>query len=248
MCVSNAPANDLPAGAITLSTSTTGSTVTGTTVGATNQAGCSSGGDVYYRFTLTQREVVYLDTFGTGFDTTVAFATGATGNTACNDDACGTLQSQLVQTLSAGTYFVVVGGFGGGAGTFTLHFQHMPTGTVRFTTLTQGTNLTLTGTTSGTGEVSSTCGAPTGPEHMFYYVTCPSYAGGALSATTCSRASWDTQLFFKQGNGTELCNDDACSLQSTLTGTVTSGAALRALYIDGFGGSSGAYSVLYTVP
>ena len=88
---------------------------------------------------------------------------------------------------------------------------------------------------------------------MYFYTTCPSYTGGAFSFTTCpngstSSASFDTQLSFVQGNGGTTCVDDSCGLQTTITGTATAGAALRAFYVDGFGGSAGTYNVRYTVP
>src|SRR5205814_825332 len=100
----------------------------GTTVNAGNESVCGSGGDVYYSFTLSRREVVYLDTYTSGYDTEVAVAPACTSYSSCNDDSCGTLQSQLVTTLNAGTYYAVVSGYGGQTGSFTLHFQHLPAG------------------------------------------------------------------------------------------------------------------------
>ena len=249
-CMPPGPVNDMCTGAIAISMAGTGTTITGSTVGGTNQAGCGSGPDIYYSFTLTRREVIYIDTEGSSYDTEVAIATACTGFLpgACNDDSCFGLQSQLVQVLNPGTYYLIVGGFGGASGSFTLRFQHLPTGNMTPIVLGRGAGLVVSGTTSGTGQLTTTCGSAGGPEQMYYFTTC-SYAGGSFSATTCSRASWDTQLYFRDArSGSEVCNDDSCGLQSNLSGTVSAGAGLRALYIDGFGAASGAYSIQYTMP
>ena len=243
------PANDLCGGAIALSMAGTGTTVTGTTVGTTNQSACGSGGDVYYSFTLTQREMVYLDTETRSYDTEVALATACAGNIACSDDStCFGLGSQYAQMLDPGTYYAVVSGFGGQTGTFTLRFQHLPTGTGVPVALTHpATGAVVSGTTAGASGITATCGSSTGPETMYYFMACP--GGGAFSASTCSAATWDTQLYFRDASsGVETCNDDACGLQSTVSGTSSAGAGLRALYIDGFGGGSGAYTITYTMP
>jgi len=142
----------------------------------------------------------------------------------------------------------VVGGFGGGTGTFNLRFQHLPTGNATPIVLTRpATGGTVSGATSGTGTLTSTCGSASGPEQMYYFSTC-AYAGGAYSGSLCG-ATWDTQLYFRDATaGTQTCNDDSCGLQSTLSGTVSGGGGLRALYVDGWGGSSGAYTLTYTMP
>jgi hypothetical protein len=103
----------------------------GSTANATRQGTCGTSGEVYYRFTLTQREVVWVNTFGSGYDTTVALAssTGAEVSGSCNDDStCGGLQSSSAQVLAAGTYLVAVGGFNGANGAFVLNFNHLPVG------------------------------------------------------------------------------------------------------------------------
>jgi hypothetical protein len=52
-----------------------------------------------------------IDTFGSNFDTELGLY-DSTGNLiANNDDAGGGLQSQVIESLTEGTYFVVVGGF-----------------------------------------------------------------------------------------------------------------------------------------
>ena len=73
--------------------------------------------------------------------------------------------------------------------------------------------------------------------------------GGTLTATTCSRPGGDTGRYFSKGDGGGgACNDDACGLQSQISGAVTAGPGLHTLTIDGWGGNSGSYSIAVTRP
>jgi len=251
MCRAMAPVNDLPINAIPLNLASPSVTVTGSTTGATRQGDCGAAPEVYYRFTLTQREVVYADTFGSAYDTTVAFASGTgltTVSGTCNDDSsCGGLQSQTVTVLAPGTYYVVVGGFNTNTGNFTLRFQHLPAGggaVNRITSTATGLQ-TFMGTTTGTSAFSTSCGGGSGPEVAYYFTTCPNFVQTAFTASTCGAATWDTVLEQRSAGRTPLsfCNDDACSVQSTVTGNIPAAQGLHTLYVDGFGGASGAYTL-----
>ncbi|MBK8692904.1 MAG: hypothetical protein IPN17_11565 [Deltaproteobacteria bacterium] len=251
-CVTGAPANDLPAGAVVISLATPASTIMGTTTSATSQAGCG-GADVYYRFTLARREVVYVDTFGTAYDTELAFApasgTGTIAGT-CTDDSCGGTQSQIARVLDAGTYYVVVSGFSTNSGPFTLHFQHLPIGSgavTQITSLAAGTQ-TFMGTTSGTGVLTQSCTTAGGPETSYWFMTCPTFAATQFNAATCGAATWDTVLEQRSAARTaNICNDDGCGAQSTITGTLASGAGLHSLYVDGYSAAAaGAYTLSLT--
>ncbi|MEZ4394964.1 MAG: hypothetical protein R3A48_28135 [Polyangiales bacterium] len=248
-----APANDLPANALTLNLATPVVTVMGSTAGATTQGACGAAGEVYYRFTLTRREVVSVNTYGSTYDTTVAFtdAMGAQLTGACNDDStCGGLQSQYTAVLDAGTYLVAVGGFSSNTGNFVLNFHHLPVGNgpaVQVTNTAAGVR-TYTGTTSGTGTVTQSCGGgATGPENTYWFVTCPSFVSTSLTASTCGGATWDTVVEQRSTNRTAaVCSDDGtpgCGVRSRAAGTLAAGAALHAVYVDGFGSGSGDYSV-----
>jgi len=237
---------------VAISLATPASTIMGTTTSATSNSGCG-GADVYYRFTLTRREVVYVDTFGTGFDTELAFApasgTGVIAGT-CTDDSCGTTQSQLSRVLDAGSYYLVVSGFGSNSGAFTLHFQHLPVGSgavTGITSLAAGTQ-TFPGTTTGTGVITESCTTAAGPETTYWFATCPAFAATQFNATTCGAATWDTVLEQRSAaRAANVCNDDACGVQSTITGTIPSGAGLHTLYVDGYGAASaGAYTLSLT--
>jgi hypothetical protein len=85
---------------------------------------CSSGGgeDALYQFTAPAADNYVFDTFGTGFDTTLAVLDGCGGpELDCNDDAMG-LASGLIIGLAAGqTVIISVDSFGGEVGPFILN-------------------------------------------------------------------------------------------------------------------------------
>ncbi|TAK29158.1 MAG: hypothetical protein EPO40_12125 [Myxococcaceae bacterium] len=125
------------------------------TTNLTTECVASTGGDVYFSFTLTRPELVYADTFGAAFDTVLFIARdgrprggacdsyilgGRPGEVWCNDDAantsrgdvytprCGTggAQSMIVGRFLPGTYFLGVAGYASASGAGTVHFQHLP--------------------------------------------------------------------------------------------------------------------------
>jgi hypothetical protein len=81
------------------------------------------GNDAWYTFTLyapTQVSATCAPA-SYNFDTLLGIFNTSLEMVASNDDACGILQSSLACCLDAGTYYVVVDGFGGSAGTYTLN-------------------------------------------------------------------------------------------------------------------------------
>ena len=249
-CRAPGPSNDDCESPAVLDFSAAALTVAGTTTNAINSANsCAGAADVFYQFTLTRREVVYVDTFGTGWNTYVGLQRPGCGEsaTSCSDDACGTLQTQFTETLDAGTYLIVVDQFNATGGDFNLHVQHAPVGNgpVGALDLSVGTRR-LTGTTAGAGAVTSAC-CSDGPEDMYVATTCPSFAEVGFRASTCDLASFDTELDFRSGNrvaaGGSLCDSDTCGQQSVVAGRVPGGAGLHVLYVDGCAGGRGAYGV-----
>jgi hypothetical protein len=217
---------------------------------------CTTGRDVFYTFTLTAPEIVYADTAGSTFDTSIFLqnsmgtnitSAGITQGTTCNDDGgllgCATgVQSQILAQLPAGTYFLVLSGCG--AGNANVRFQRIAVGNGATRFLNAGSSV-VSGTTMGTGRVTSAC-CSEGPEDTFYWYTCPAFTARTFTASTCGRALWDTSLSqVSPGRAsTSVCNDDACGpRQSILTSMIPTGAGLHALYIDGCTGGSGAYTI-----
>jgi hypothetical protein len=226
---------------ITLGASET--TVTGTTASATHDGptvpcGCTSGPNVWYRFTLAQREVVYLDTAGSATDTSllVTDASGVAvpaqptaGNTnlgLCNDDSgCGAgasgftsmINSRTAGVLGAGTWFVAVGSCGAGA--FTLRVQHLPTtlGSYFDDARLQGDNTTST-VLVGTSRIAGTCGGTASGENVRWFVTCGATtqffslcaSDGGTYTRSNSTANFDPSMYIRSAlTGSETaCNDD----------------------------------------
>jgi Putative metal-binding motif/Secretion system C-terminal sorting domain len=127
--VINAPANDVCAGAITL-------TVNAAAITVDNSATCSDGPDpgcggtgikdLWYKFVYTGGNITVRTTLGSNADTRIAvFASCGGTNIGCNDDISGTnYASQLLFTcanLTVGqTYYIQAGGYGTSSGTFTI--------------------------------------------------------------------------------------------------------------------------------
>jgi hypothetical protein len=247
------PANDDCSGAILI---TSGGTFSGDTTTATDDSGyCSGYGTrgVWYRFTLSQSEVVYLDTQdGQSWDSVISVNSGScTGsNVLCIDDQyCSGLRSQGVGYLSAGTYYVLVSGFGSTAyGTFTLRFKHTP--------CPEALQLTSTSTSSSTtglgSDQTSSCSA-SGPDRPYFFYQCP--GSRTISFNTCTGTSYDSSLTIREMTGNSggacgdierACNDDSCGLQSSVSYYAT-GPGLFFIIVDGcFSSSYGSYTLTST--
>ncbi len=255
------PANDLRGGAEAIPLMAPATTLTADTTGARNDTagtcGCTSGRDVFYTFTLTQEEVVYADTLdGQTWDSSLflqnasgANITPASGDfTTCNDDACGSLRSQLVARLVAGRYYLVLSGCSQGRAT--IRFQHLPvgSGTVTRVIPSVGGSQTVTGTVApGTGRVNGGCSS-SGPENMFFFSTCSAFTATRLHLSTCGATNFDTVLHQQSPARTpvSVCNDDFCGLQSSIEPTVPAGPGLHAWYVDTFGSRvPGNYTLRY---
>ncbi len=227
----------------------------------TGTCSCATGKDVFYQFTLTEPSIVYADTVGSTFDTSLFFqdamgnnltASNLTNGAVCNDDnglaGCDTgARSQVMARLEPGPYLLVLSGCGAG-GNAVVRFQRIAVGNGPARYLEPG-NTVISGTTSGTGRIASAC-CSTGPEDTYYWYTCPSTFARGFTASTCDRAMWNTSLTqVSPGRATpSACNDDVgglCAQRSTLLSTTPAGAGIHALYVDGCGssGASGEYSV-----
>src|SRR5207302_72990 len=146
-----------------------GGTFSGTTSGASQLTGsCGNSGtspELVFQWTPAASGTATIATCGAGtnFDTVLYLRSGAcaSGSEAgCNDDACanstGLLRaSRLTPTVTAGqTYFIVVDGYGGAQGTFSLTVT--PPAAVTTTTTTPTGSSTTTTTLAG-----GACGNPT---------------------------------------------------------------------------------------
>jgi len=119
--------------------------------------GCSDGArgkTVWYSFTPSAAAYVSINTFGSNYDTDLGLFTGACGaltEVACNGDAQGGLQSEIIYQLQAGVaYLMLVGDFynPGTGGNLVFNLQAIPPPTISSfnpTSGAAGTTLTILG-------------------------------------------------------------------------------------------------------
>src|SRR5437667_66933 len=216
---------------------------------------------------------------GTNFDTVLYMRSGTCASgpevaAGCNDDACLNAtglnrSSRLTPTVTAGqTYFIVVDGYGGAQGTFSLTVTP-PLPTVTTTTLPGGgacgspivipaSGGTFSGATSGTSALVGSCGSSgTAPERVCQWT--PAVSGTATIQTCGAGTTFDTVLYLRSGacaSGSEVaagCNDDACAnatglnRASRITPTVTAGQTYF-IVVDGYGGAQGTFGMTVTPP
>ncbi len=239
------PANALCAGAIALSGA---GTTTGTTDAAGRETtGCGVGPEVFYRVALTNENLVYLDTLGSATDTAISYIGAACGTTTtgCAAGACGTGSSQFVRVLGAGTHYFAVHARTAAGGAFSLRYRVARAASSSDTLLT-GTGR-YSGSTSGSSNVSASCGRSAGSaEAGYYWLQCPSDSRRVV-ADTCDTTSFDTVLHLRGPSGELDCNDDRfddtfCDSSSSELDVRTSGVGLFQLFVDGYGTSaSGSY-------
>lgn len=125
------PSNDTIAGATETAILAAGTSFTGTTSDAAHNYSTScgstgSGKDRVYKFTIGSTKSVTIDTSGSSYDTVLQLldASGNQVSGGCNDDnGSGGTWSRLTKSLSAGTYYVVVDGYGGASGSYKINFS-----------------------------------------------------------------------------------------------------------------------------
>jgi hypothetical protein len=257
-----------------------GGTFTGTTTGTSAQnAACVTTGPAperIFRWTPAVSGTATIQTCNatsTTYDTVVYVRSGTcTGpQISCNDDTtgCGTSTdpsnphrgSRVRPTVVAGqTYYIVVDGYGGAQGTFSLTVTPpAPVGCAATVIPPQGG--TLTGTTSGASALNTSC-VDTGdaPERVFAWTPAVS---GTATIQTCNvlGTTFDTVLYLRTGSCTGFqvaCNDDTvgCGTStdllnphrgSRLRPTVTAGTTYY-LVVDGYSGKRGNFSLTVSPP
>src|SRR5882724_10130430 len=202
-----------------------GGTISGTTSGTSALVGsCGSSGtapEQVFQWTPTVSGTATIQTCGAGttFDTVLYLRSGACASgpevaAGCNDDACLNATglnraSRLTPTVTAGqTYYIVVDGYGGAQGTFSLTVTP-PGATTTTTTLPGGGGCsspiaipasggTVSGATSGTSALAGSCGSSgTAPERVYQWT--PAVSGTATIQTCGAGTSFDTVLYLRSG-------------------------------------------------
>ena len=72
--------------------------------------------------------LLYVDTFGSDYDTGLALYTGSCGSmteVACNDDTGGVTSQVILPTTAGTTYYILAGGYDSDAGNLVLHLNHL---------------------------------------------------------------------------------------------------------------------------
>jgi hypothetical protein len=243
---------------------TGGGRFTGTTVGAgadySGSCGGTTGRDVVFRYTLTEAADVYINTFNSSFDTLVYLRSTCGGGTdiACNDDAQGTLRSEIrLLDQAAGTYYVILDAWGSGTGDYALDIYFSSPSSLGGdacgdpTWIDVATATELSGNTCpwywfNARDDTNACRRGSGGLDFVYafLVAAPT----TVTFETCGEATWDTILDVRRvcsdgsTGSTVQCNDDACSLQSRVTASLERGVYY--LWVDGYSESTcGSYVI-----
>ncbi len=86
------------------------------------------GNGVWYQFNAPVNGLLYVDTFGSDFDTGLAVYTGSCSSlaeVACDDDTGAGVTSQVSLSTTAGTtYYFLAGGYGGHVGNLAFHLNY----------------------------------------------------------------------------------------------------------------------------
>jgi hypothetical protein len=256
-------------GVVTGSTSGTGG---GSLSGSCGNTGASP--EKVFQWTPSVSGTATIQTCGasTNFDTVLYMRSGscqAGSQVACNDDTsgCGSgaasnLASRITPTVTAGqTYYIVVDGYGGARGNFTLSVTPPappPPSACSSPTVIPALGGVFTGSTSGASTLSGTCATTNAaPEKVFQWT--PSRSGTATVQTCGPGTSFNTVLYMRSGScqsGSQVaCNNNttACPTGSganhgsRLTQAVTAGQTYY-IIVDGAGSVSGNFSLSVTPP
>ncbi len=251
MCRGMPPANDTRAGATLINLAMPAQTLMADTTTATNNTtgacNCTSGNDVFYRFVLTQPEMVYADTLGATADTSLFFqdtngmniaAAPGSNQVACNDDSgaaalcagINNLQSQVLLRLNAGTYYLVLSGCNAGASA--IKFQHLPIGggTQARIAPTAAASAVMGATALPNAAMTACCS--NGGEAGLWWLTCPATAAESFAISSCNAmtgvnaAAFDVSIsqYSALRGAAPVCRDDVggatCGAGSAVTGAI----------------------------
>jgi len=216
--------------------------------------------DVFYTVTVPRTVILYVDTFGSDFDSVVRVFPGMckgadVAGTVCHNDQCNSTQTQWVGPIVTGANCIVVAEHD--PGTAPAHLMmHVEVAAWNGSALPTGVAKVTNATTAGAADdsVGSCSGGTGGPDRAYYFAGCPGTTL-TLDATTCSASTaYDTVLYVMGPGTTELaCNDDdagcaALATASTLTGVQAVGAHLFWLVVDGtLSTDNGAFSLTTTL-
>jgi len=210
--------------------------------------------DVFYKFTVGSTASVTVSTCGSGFDTYLYLLDANGGLVTSNDDSgpsCNPSNNASLQAnnLQAGTYYIVVEGYGTSSGTYNLSVS----GTVTGAQATEGVNMSnaivIGNYSSGTYTYNDTknnsitngyqndIGQPS--DDIYYKLTVQDSAD--LDIPLCG-SSFDTYLHLLNSSGSIIqSNDDSGPLCTGVTSSIKTKVAAGTYYIvtEGYYTNSG---------
>jgi hypothetical protein len=229
-------------------------TVIGTPVELTT---CLFGGEYRTVTGMVAGATYRFETCGnTAFDTQLTiYAAGGGASLAYNDDFCGAQSSIDFVVPSSGDYDILLDAYfcvdEATCMTLTATLISLPTtdDCANAQLITCGG--TFTGTTATStldGPAASCTGGSVAADNWYTIVG----TGGTIVASLCGGGtSYDSKLDIYTGTCASLtsvvCNDDFCGLQSEVSWLSTSGT-IYYIRVHGFGGGTGAYSLVVTSP
>jgi len=257
-----------------------GGVFTGSTSGGSTQSGTcgttNAAPERIFQWTPSVSGTATIQTCGasgTSFDTVLYMRSGSCqsgSQIACNDDTSGCATgsnpnygSRITPTVTAGqTYFIIVDGYGGASGNFTLSVTPpaapLPSACTNPTVIPAAGGV-FTGSTSGSSTQAGSCATTnTAPEKVFQWT--PSVSGTA-TIQTCSTSgtNFDTVLYMRSGAcqaGSQVaCNNNTAGCPtanstnqgSRITPAVTAGQTYF-IFVDGNAGASGNFTLSVTPP
>jgi hypothetical protein len=248
------PANDACANAIAVAC---GNTYTGTTTNATDDIALNCGTNVtaagvWYVLQGSNEQLTISTCVGSAYDTRLNVYTGACGAFTCvtgNDDACDLQSSVSFVAVQDVTYYVLVQGYNGLTGEFTLAVECGPiTEDACLGALPIACGQTVTGSTAdATGDGAPECDTEIQAAGEWY-----TFSGveGQITLSTCPGSGYDTRLNVYRGSCAELVcvvgNDDA---PGVLCSEVIFDATANNTYyvlVQGYDGQTGSYDLTMT--
>ena len=237
------------------------------TTGAEGQNECGSiYNDVWFAWTATSSGIATVSTCNqAAFDTKLAAYPGgacpANGTSlACNDDACSLQSSVAFPVTNGSVYLVQVGSFSSsasGTGNIDITVSQPPTNDDCASPMVISGNgphafdLTLASTGSQ-GQSEGLCYSfgTTGIDNDVWFQWTAG-ATGTATMSTCAGATFDTKIAAYPSGGCPTsgsalaCNDDACSLQSSIDIPVTAGTTylLQVGTFPGAAGGAGSFDI-----
>jgi hypothetical protein len=255
-----------------------GGTVTGATSGMSSLAGsCGSTGSAperVFRWTPAVSGTATVSTCSataTTYDTALYMRSGSCigAEVSCNDDTsgCATTRnggqgSRLAPAVVAGqTYYIVVDGYGGQSGSFSLTVTPPGGGgggpdPCANPVIVPAAGATVLGTIAGNGSLTGSCGSAASSGESVLLWT-PAVSGTATIDTCGASTTFDTVLYVRSGacgTGTQIaCSNDACATSNSTTQGSRLSVDVSAgqpyfIFVDGNAGATGAFGLTVTPP